>query len=57
MPAHWDDPVASAPPHLAAPVRGERLSRAAGDELDRVRPFGRVGQITDGQITGELFRR
>jgi len=52
-----DDPVTAAPAHPAAPVRGERLGGTAGDELDRMRPFGRVGQVTDGQITCELFRR
>ncbi len=49
-----DDPVTTAPAHLATPVGGERAGGAAGDELDRVRPFGRVGQVPDGQIAAEM---
>jgi hypothetical protein len=35
---------------LAAPRAGQRGDGLLDDELDGVRPFGRIGQVGDGQI-------
>ncbi|WP_328616391.1 hypothetical protein OHS18_07210 [Amycolatopsis sp. NBC_00355] len=45
-------PIARPPPDGA--LSGKRVDGAVDDELDRVRPGGRIGQIPDGEVPGEL---
>jgi hypothetical protein len=48
-----DHPRPAVPSHLAAPCLGEAGDGRLDQELDGVCAFGGVGEITDGQVTGE----
>lgn len=48
------DAGAACDPNVAAPGVAQGPDSQLDEELDAVRPFGRVGQVSDGEILGEL---
>jgi len=48
-----DDPIARPPPDFGA-RSGRGRDGPLDDELDRVRPTGRIREIADGEVPGEL---
>ena len=50
------DPRAAAPANLTVPGTAEPLHRLADEDLDRVRAFGRIGQIPHAKVALQLHR-